>query len=97
LLLLATVVELLSCFAADATAGAVPGAPATGATDATDATEAEAPLGTAPSASARDKRLSARPADADVEEAAALLSLSSAMIVAACDDAGAGACALAAT
>jgi hypothetical protein len=94
LLLLATVVELLSCFAADATAGAVPGAPATGATD---ATEAEAPLGTAPSASARDKRLSARPADADVEEAAALLSLSSAMIVAACDDAGAGACALAAT
>jgi hypothetical protein len=94
LLLLATVVELLSCFAADATAGAVPGAPAT---DATGATEAEAPLGTAPSASARDKRLSARPADADVEEAAALLSLSSAMIVAACDDAGAGACALAAT
>jgi hypothetical protein len=84
----------LSCFAADATAGAVADAPETGATA---ATEVEAPLGTAPSASARDKRLSARPADADAEEAAALLSLSSAMIVAACDDAGAGACAFAAT
>ena len=55
-----------------------------------DATGAGALLGSAPSASARDRRLASPLAGAVADAAAALLSLSSATMVAACDDAAAG-------
>ncbi|MDR3387490.1 MAG: hypothetical protein P4L92_10595 [Rudaea sp.] len=62
-----------------------------------DATGVDALLGSAPLASARDKRLSSPLAGALADAAGALLSLSSAMIVAACGDAAAGTSAFAVT